>query len=154
MSAVYNIKDDIFEDDFWVLALHTSIVDYLLAFRLNALLGTQFKRSRNNLEVSELASFPLFEWEDAYLGGYWALIANYSEKKVELQTNDLFQDQPTGHRQRCIPELKEVDYFLKIEDEHQWEKVALIKALQTIPQVVTSYGVDLKTIKSRNNLIF
>ncbi len=54
-----------------------------------------------------------------------------------------------------LPELKKVDYFLKIESDEDDVKITdIIKKLKTIKSLSTVYVVDTETIKSKNNLIF
>jgi len=49
----------------------------------------------------------------------------------------------------------QVDYFIKISKEIQNVNDQLIlNKLQAIPQIITSYKVDLETIKSKEHLIF
>jgi hypothetical protein len=54
-----------------------------------------------------------------------------------------------------LPELKKVDYFLKIESDEDDVKITdIIKKLKTIKSLSTVYAIDTETIKSKNNLIF
>ena len=54
-----------------------------------------------------------------------------------------------------LPELKKVDYFLKIEHQDTFHQVdQLLSDIKKINQVSTVYVVDPKKIKSKNNLIF
>ena len=54
-----------------------------------------------------------------------------------------------------IPELKRVDFFIKISDEIQNVNENLIlSTLQSIPQIITSYTVNPLKIKSKDHLIF
>ena len=52
-----------------------------------------------------------------------------------------------------VPEYKEVDYFLKIEDDTEGEEQSIINKIAFIPQVITTYMVDINQLKSKNNLI-
>ena len=48
-----------------------------------------------------------------------------------------------------------MDYFVKISNEIQnVNEKLIIDKLQTIPQIITSYQIDLDTIKSKEHLIF
>ena len=54
-----------------------------------------------------------------------------------------------------IPELKEYDYFIKIDGEKGFFDVnEIIKNLQTLPEVQYIKKIDIKTLKSKENLIF
>ena len=53
-----------------------------------------------------------------------------------------------------LPELKKVDYFLKIESDDDLDIVTIVKKLKTIKSLSTVYVVETENIKSKNNLIF
>lgn len=53
-----------------------------------------------------------------------------------------------------LPELKKVDYFLKIESDDDLQINEIVKNLKSIKSLSTVYVVDTETIKSKNNLIF
>jgi len=58
-----------------------------------------------------------------------------------------------------ITEYREVDYFLKIEQdgsdsERQAENENIISKLLAISKVITAYTVETQKLKSKNNLIF
>jgi hypothetical protein len=53
-----------------------------------------------------------------------------------------------------LPELKKVDYFLKIESDDDLELAGIVKKLKSIKSLSTVYVVETETIKSKNNLIF
>ncbi|RRQ50172.1 IPExxxVDY family protein [Maribacter algicola] len=155
MSAVYKIKDDYFDDSFLLVALHSSLEDYAIAYGLNSVLRAKFKRSRADFDLSDSRCFPYYEWEDEYNYRYWVLVSNHSSKQELVNNNDLFQYETTYSRPRLIPELKEVDYFLKIEeDEETMDADTIIKTLLGNPKIMAAYEVDVNKLKSRNNLIF
>jgi hypothetical protein len=154
MAAVYKINDDFCDDSFVLMALHSSLEDYGLVYAINRHLASGFKRLRSNFELGEYSSFPMFEWQDDLNDNYWVLIANHSTKQEMLNSNDLFQNEPTLSVPRLIPELKEVDYFLKIENGEHLEKSELLKKLQAIPTIMVAYEVMTNKLKSKNNLIF
>jgi hypothetical protein len=52
-----------------------------------------------------------------------------------------------------LPELKKVDYFLKIEN-NDTELDKIMTSMNAVPQIATVYSVDSNSIKSKNNLIF
>ncbi|MFD0777791.1 IPExxxVDY family protein [Flavobacterium myungsuense] len=54
-----------------------------------------------------------------------------------------------------VPELKKVDYFLKIKNNKGiFDLEEIIKKINTIDRISTVYAVIPETIKSKNNLIF
>ena len=54
-----------------------------------------------------------------------------------------------------MPELKTVDYVLKIENmPASFEVDTIVEKLLSIKQITTAYNIDHKKLKSKNNLIF
>jgi len=154
MVAVHKITGDFFEESFILIALHSSLPEYTLVYGINNYIKTRFKKSRKDLEVSNATSFPFFEWEDVINDRYWTLISNSSSKVENAIKTDLFTDEPTVIKHHLIPEHKEIDYFLKLEEEEEHMVEELIKGLLTIPKIITAYRVDAERLKSKNNLIF
>lgn len=155
MSAVIKIKDEFFDDSFILVALHSTLEDYAIAYGLNRALKAKFKRNREDFDLSDNRSFPYYDWEDELNYRYWVLVSNHSSKKELVANNDLFQYETTYSTPRLIPELKEVDYFLKIEDEDDtMDDDDIIKTLLGIPKIMAAYQVEVNKLKSRNNLIF
>lgn len=154
MAAVYKINEDFYDDSFLLIAIHSSLDDYAMAYHLNQTLKANFKRSNNDFDLSENSSFPWFDWVDQFHDRYWVLIANQSTKQELQVNNDLFQNETTYSRPRLVPEYKDVDYFLKIEDEEGLESAEIVKILTKIPKVIAVYAVGTEKLKSKKNLIF
>ncbi|MGB3144816.1 MAG: IPExxxVDY family protein [Maribacter sp.] len=154
MAAVYKINDDFYDESFALVAVHTTLQDYSLAYELNQGLNLKLKRARKDFDLAENKSFPYFEWEDVKRDIYWVLISNQSCQQQLLANNDLFQNESTFIKPRLIPEYKDVDYLLKIESENQIEIDKFIKKIASLPQVMASYEVKTDKLKSKNNLIF
>ncbi|MDV7137780.1 IPExxxVDY family protein [Maribacter sp. TH_r10] len=154
MAAVHKISGDFYEEDFTLIALHSTMQDYAVVYALNNVLMSLFVRAPKDLEVSEHMSFPFFEWQDDQHDRYWIVIANKSTKKELLVRDGLFQDEPSFAKHYLVPEHKEVDYFVKIEHDDDLNTSDLVKKLLTIPKIITAYSLDADTLKSRNNLIF
>ena len=54
-----------------------------------------------------------------------------------------------------LPELKTVNYLLKIDDELNLAKEKyIINTLLSVPQIATAYTIDQSQLKSKDNLIF
>ncbi|PHQ62354.1 MAG: hypothetical protein COC08_00900 [Maribacter sp.] len=156
MVAVHKISGDFYEDVFALIALHSSLEDYAMVYAINRHIKSNFKRFSKDLDVSEYASFPFFEWKDEINGRYWTLIPNNSLKVEYSENKNLFKDEPSFIAHHLVPEHKDVDYFLKIDqnEEEEEEIEEIVKALFAIPKVLTAYSIDVKKLKSKNNLIF
>ena len=154
MAAVYKINDDFYDESFALVAVHTTLQDYRLAYGLNQGLNLKLKRARKNFDLAEHKSFPYFEWEDVKRDIFWVLISNYSCEQQLLVNNDLFQNEATFIKPRLIPEYKDVDYLLKIESENLGNVDEFVKKIASLPQIMASYEVKTDKLKSKNNLIF
>jgi hypothetical protein len=154
MVTTHKIFDDFYEETFALVALHSSLDDYAMVYALNNSLKTKLRRSPEDLDMSENFSFPFFEWKDELNHRIWTLITNCSTKEDNSGSGDLFQNEISYMTHYLIPEHREVDYFLKIEqDDNEIEEI-MIEAILGIPEIITAYPIDIDKLKSKNNLIF
>jgi len=154
MAYSHKISDDFYGESYTFIALRSNMEDHALVFAINAYLKSNFKRTRNDLELSENFSFPVFEWKDLINDRYWTLIPNKCQKMDFLGEGGLFQQEPSYTTFYIVPEHKEVDYILKLEQEDNDLEEQLIKTLFKIPKIVTAYTLDTTKLKHKNNLIF
>lgn len=154
MVAVHRITEDLCEDSFELVALHSSLEDYALAYLLNFHLKSNLRRISKDLETMERISFPVFEWKDRVNDGYWNLIKNTSLKEESMMRDNLFEDETSVVTYHFLPECKEVDYFLKIEQEDIDLETDVLRVLKTIPQIMAAYIIETDKLKSKKNLIF
>ncbi|MEX0273034.1 MAG: IPExxxVDY family protein [Flavobacteriaceae bacterium] len=153
MATVHKMKADFYEATFPLIALRSNLEDHAMAFYINQYLKARFIRPRADWELSKDIRFPYFEWKDEVNDGYWILWSNDSFGLAEVGgATDLFQDQPSYTKYHLVPEHKEVDYFLKLEDDHIDEHKVL-RTLMDIPGVQTAYLINTEKLKSINNLI-
>ncbi len=154
MAAIHKINEDFFEDSFSLIALHSSMEDYALGYAINKNLKTNFRRTKTDLEIKQSVSFSIFEWRDEVNDSHWALIANNSIKEVYTAGRDLFVDEPSFAKHNLLPEYKEVDFFIKIEQDYLDGTHLIVKQLLAMPEILTAYKIDVENLKSKNNLIF
>jgi hypothetical protein len=104
------------------------------------------------------SSYSVYSWEDFDNYVQWHLISNVCKKEEDaLQSSgSLFTEkQRVLKTYNLIPELKKVDYLLKIESEgHHINERKVLMNLQKIPQLITAYSIDEELIKSKDCLIF
>ncbi|MEH6536704.1 MAG: IPExxxVDY family protein [Psychroserpens sp.] len=153
------VVDDFYDASFSLLAIHCSLEDYRLAYLLNKHLELNLERKAKDLDYNYFAaSFSIYEWGNTKFDIVWNLVSNVCKKEeASLQSSgSLFQNSSTVTRTfNLLPELKTVDYLIKVSNEHRnFNEKLIINKIQSIPQVITTYSVDIDQIKSKDHLIF
>jgi len=159
--AVHKLSiTDFNEIDYSLLAIHTSLEDYRLAYFLNQKLSILLSNDNHLVECSSTTGtsfFSTFEYQDELTGEEWVLIENKDEQIIEDQVSmyNLFAEEKEkiSTRTYLLPELKKVSFFLKITNITT-SISELITQINTIPKISTAYVVEVKNLKSKNNLIF
>ena len=160
--AIHKLDLDEFDEiDYHLIAIHTTLEDYRLAYFINQHLPTNLSKSKEEILISikegetQFSRF-YFDDDDNFIS--WNLIQNKNEVigKKEIINQDLFSNssQEVATKVFLLPELKKVDYFLKIESDDYLDIVTIVKKLKTIKSLSTVYVVETENIKSKNNLIF
>ncbi len=153
-----NLED--FEEDLYtLLAIHTGLEEYKLAYNLNRFLNLRLSRSKKDLDLNYLhASFAIYQWKDGQHDQNWTLITNKCLREVPrtVSSGTLFFDE--HHTETIttylVPEQKKADYILKIEGiEEDSVELTLLKKIQQIPEIQTCYTVETEKLKSIKNLI-
>jgi hypothetical protein len=150
------------EIDYYLIAIHTSLEDYRLAYFLNHKLPINLAKSKEGVQINIKegeTNFALFYYYDSGHAISWNLVQNKNEvlQKKKDTVHNLFSNVTLeiSTKVYLLPEFKKVDYFLKIEHTENTMDVSKIKTiLNTIDTIFTVYTVDTNQIKSKNNLIF
>jgi hypothetical protein len=150
------------EIDYHLIAIHTSLEDYRLAYFINQKLPINLGKSKNeiliNIKEGE-TNFSRFYYYDKKNVISWNLIQNKNEviQQKNESSENLFSNikMEVSTKVYLLPELKKIDYFLKIEHYEETIELTQIQSiLNTIESISTAYSVDTNKIKSKNNLIF
>lgn len=159
--AIYKLHIDESDDvQYDIIAIHTSLEDFRLAYNLNDKLPVLLSRDHSDLQVpgaSGSASFCRFVYEDKQQDTTWYLIENKTliDPAFEDHSGSLFAD--TSLREALpvylLPEYKKADYILRIENLLQPVEV-IINKINQIDRVSTAYTVGFQQLRSKNNLIF
>lgn len=160
--AIHKLDLDEFDEiDYHLIAIHTTLEDYRLAYFINQHLPVNLSKSNEEILISikegetQFSRF-YFDDEDNFVS--WNLIQNKNEVigQNEIINQDLFSNssQVVATKVFLLPELKKVDYFLKIESDDDLDLSGIVKKLKSIKSLSTVYVVETETIKSKNNLIF
>ena len=157
--AVHKLMiDDFVTVDYTLIAIHSSLEDYRLAYFVNRELEIRLEKCLKDIsfiQKKNKAYFSRYTFEDDANDAAWNLIQNknslvstqitnislFTEAGLSVTTSALF-----------IPELKTVDYILKVENAEAEDDV--ISKLLDIKYIATAYKIDHYKLKSKNNLIF
>lgn len=155
-----------YDYDFVLIGISSHEKDYRICWALNQKLNIELAK-QDSLEIKDkkektpsFFSFFSFEDEDAF--AEYSVIANFSESKsMVLTENTLFEDSDAsrskykGDNNLLIPEQKQMNYFFVIRAEMENEEVdELIKKIKELDIVLTAIRIDAKSLKSKQNLIF
>lgn len=150
----------IIEDEFILIAIHSNVEDYKLAFLINKHLNFNLKRKENDLDFFKKEghiTFSVFEHQDTEREDFFYLVSNICKSVTEKITSagSLFETSNEEKTHYLIPEYKKTEFFLKIvSDEPEFYEQNFVAQLNKIPSIITTYQVDLNNLKSKNNLNF
>jgi hypothetical protein len=161
--AIHRLDLDEFDEiDYYLIAIHTSLEDYRLAYFINKILPINLSKSKNEIHAQTKegqTNFSRFYYYDTDKALSWNLIQNKNEI-ISVSTNDL-QDLFSNETSEVsttihlLPEFKKVDFFLKIDNSEEAIDFSEIQhKLNTIESIAAVYAVDTNKLKSKNNLIF
>ena len=154
--------EDFDEIDYQLIAIHTTLEDYRLAYYINKNLPINLKKSNSNIQIRNNNSdiqFTRFIYEDKKKDISWNLIQNQSGFFLTTNTinQGLFRDFISDFSSKVylLPEYKKVDFFLKIENtDNTCNVLNITNQLKKVNQINAVYAVETDKIKSKNNLIF
>ncbi|MFZ4680594.1 MAG: IPExxxVDY family protein [Flavobacterium sp.] len=160
--AIHKLHLEEFDEiDYQLIAIHSSLEDYRLAYYINQNLPINLKKENCNIQISNKegeTQFTRFVFEDSK-DIAWNLVQNKNDVFVPSQNSNqgLFAETNNKFSTKIylIPEFKKVDYFLKIENgEVNIDVSKITNCIKKIERVSTVYAVEVEKIKSKNNLIF
>ena len=156
--AVHKLSIDEFDEvNYDLVAIHTTLEDYHLAFFINRQLPITLSRNPEGIAATyrqHETVFSRYTFENPEHDIAWTLLQNKTQVMTKRKNSaDLFGYSEVAASAYLIPEFRKVDYFLKIEDDTVHMPQVLAQ-LQRLDRVTTVYRLDATSIKSRNNLIF
>ena len=148
----HRLSSDDLENDYTLIAIHSNTEPYKLAFEINQKLKIQLKRC--SYDVSFDANNSMFDLykhisETYNTKLYLILNKSISEKKIKDQL--LFENLSESFF--LIPELKKVEFLIKIEGGG-FNIQNLLKKLNELDSVISCYKAKITAAKSKYNLIF
>jgi len=161
--AVLKLHLDEFDEvDYELIAIHSSVEDFRLAYFINQKLPIVLSKSKDEVGVMVKegeAFFSKFTFDDYKNDILWSLIQNKNDiilqHKSTGQNLFLNTNMETLRKVHLISDLKKVDYFLKIENNNNtFQLEEIVNKLNKIERISAVYAVEPEKIKSKNNLIF
>lgn len=159
--AIHKLQiDDFITIDYELIAIHSTLEDYRLAYFINRELSILLEKNQKDIEIRVKegdSCFTRFIFDDEEQEITWNLIQNKGTVSSQQNTASLFEETGLDITTSVflIPELKKVDYFIKIENTGgDLALEELISKLLSIRQITTAYEIDHQKLKSKNNLIF
>lgn len=154
--------DDFDEIDYSLIAIHTSLEDYRLAYFINQKLHVNLNKSIKEIQIAVKEGethFSRFHYYEKKKEISWDLIQNKNEviHQQKEENQSLFSNigLEVATKVHMLPEFKKADYFLKIENtDENLQLSEILNTLNTIDNISTVYIVDTNKVKSKNNLIF
>jgi hypothetical protein len=156
--AIHKIHiNDFVSDDYELIAVHSSLDDYKLAYCLNKVLCVQLSKNLAYVEIAipeGRSAFSNYIFDDKKNDVVWTLIENKTTIiNSNKQTTSLFEQ--VDITVFLLPEFKKADYLIKIENiDYGFDSESIIDKIQEIKNVNMAYPIDLTNLKSKNNLIF
>lgn len=153
MVTTHRITAEPYEDSFTLIAIHSPLEDYALAYALNKACDLSLKRMAKDLHVTQNLSFSAFEWEDTTNDVYWILIANRCVAEERIFADGFFAGHTSFTIHHFITKQKKVDYFLKVDTVSAATLDSQVKAIRTIPGIITVYPIAPQLLKSNTTVI-
>lgn len=159
--AIHRLYINDFEElNYSLIAIHTDLEDYKLAFLINQTLLVHFKKNDTDITIKSKegeSNFTRFVFDDIKNDAFWNLFENKNEvfHEKENSTIDLFSETKTTSKKIfMLPEYKKADYFLKIEHTDTLSESEIVIKLNKIDRIQTVYAIELEKIRNKNNIIF
>ena len=153
MATIHRISEELFVDSFDLIALHSDMECYALAYHINKAAQVLLVRAIKDLEIGTL-SYPMFEYNDEVNEEDWYLVRNVVQEEESDQSQGLFANSTTVKTNYLLEERKQINYLLKLYPEDSVDLEKTIKAIRSIAKVSMAYQVNVDDLKSKRNLIF
>ena len=155
MTIKFHKLDFINDEKFFLIALHSNVEIFFLAYLLNKNLKTSFKKMKYNIISNENNYlFERYQSIDQNKKEKMDLFSNKSALKKNQTTDQVFSLFDSNYFKKFffIDEFKDVDFFIKKDSINNLD--LLIKKIKLIEEIESSYLVDEKLLKNKENLIF
>ena len=147
-----------FPENYHLIAIHSDLDEFRLAFFLNKKLNIGLKRKNNDIYFSEQdANYSSYEFLDDTKYLKWIFFSNkslVSEKSPDEDLSLFGQGSTALNEINLLSQQKSVDYFLIIENIANKTYIdKVLKKISEISGVITSFMSENK-LENKENLIF
>ena len=147
-----------FPENYHLIAIHSDLDEFRLAFFLNKKLNIYLKRKNNDIYFSEQdANYSSYEFLDETKYLNWIFFSNkslVSEKSPDEDLSLFGQGSTALNEINLLSQQKSVDYFLIIENIANKTYIdKVLKKISEISGVITSFLSENK-LENKENLIF
>ena len=140
------------EEDFKLIGIHSQLEAFKLAFNLNKSLKICLKVFDYKIKIDRAEFvFEMFKHVSEVYNTKMYLFSNKSFGNIKSTELNLFEN--IDSKIYLIEEKKNVDFFLKIEGG-SFDYNSLVNKIKGVPLVQACYLINLKSQKSKYNLIF
>ena len=136
-------------DDFSVIAIHSNLEAYLLAYRLNQNLGCLLHNTKKK-SLDDI--YTRFKYISKISNDSWELISNHYKNEESYNIKNLLFDINETNKKSLIPTLDSVDFFFKIPKSKvtsEW-----VTKIRNIGGIQLVYKIDKTIPCNLENLIF
>jgi hypothetical protein len=142
--------------DFFLIGVHSTLEDYLLAIHLNSIFDIQLRKCNFTLNFeSKRGDFTIYDYNNEDNFTYWSLISNKQVIEEEIKSNSYSLFDNIYNTYILIKEKKRVDFFLKIEGDFDIkERNEILNKITKIIGVLACAEIKPESLKEINNLIY
>ena len=147
-----------FSENYYLIAIHSDLDEFRLAFFLNDKLSIGLIRKNNDIILHENKSnYSIYEYLDEAMFLKWIFFSNKSLVAEKTSNNELLnlfsQENIVQNKINLINQPKGVDYFLVIENvKNKIYVEKVLKKISEIRGVITAFISD-KKLENKENLI-
>ena len=151
--AIYSLTHNDIDDNGQIIAIHSVLEPYDLAFKINASLGLKLIRSEFDISFKKKEQKYMVYKDENSRDGFSAWLYSNSFTGFKFNTNNesLFNEESIEFS--LMPEFSKADYILKRSGETS-SLDSFIKNLLSLPEISSCYMLPENKIKSKHNLIF
>ena len=143
--------DSSIQEKFKIVAIHSNLKIFSLAFQINKYCFTNFVRSENDLTIENSFNIPHYNWKNKQKGIDFELFVNKLnvEVKETKLTDSLFSFTNTKELS-LIESYREIDFFIK--QNCYFSTSNLIDKMSEIPNISLVYKVPNNELLENFNL--